>query len=202
MKSRTTLVFIIYSLFLASCKQTNEQLVQEAVRLASKKKFQEAIAIYTKVVSNNNKIELAYFNRGKCYHNISQYDSALNDFNTILSGKPTNGIIISINPDSPDAIEEDRAKVPLNDLFYHRAMTKVYMDSMQSAYRDFQMLIDANYKKAFCTIWQGDIWHILGHNEKACRFMQRAKRLATSDEERKEADKKIKEYCLAGSSPE
>lgn len=202
MKSKTGLVFIIWLLLFASCKQTNEQLIQEAVRLAGKEKYQEAIAIYTKVINNNNNIELAYFNRGKCYYNISQYDSALDDFNTILSGKPTNGIIITINPDSAAANEEDKTKVPYSDAVYHRAMTKVYMDSLQSAYRDFQTLIDANYEKVFCTIWQGDIWHILGNNEKACRFMQRAKRLATSEEERKEADKMIKEYCLTGSSPE
>jgi tetratricopeptide (TPR) repeat protein len=197
MKSRTSLILIIYLLLFASCKRTNEQLIQEAVRLTNKKNYKKAIDIYTTVITNNDKIELAYYNRGRCYYDIDQYDSALKDFNTILSDKPTSGIIITINPNSPAATEEDRTKVPYNDALYQRAIVKVYMDSIKSSYRDFQTLIDANYEKAFCTIWQGDIWHMIGNDEKACKFMQRARRLAISEEEIKEADKMIKEYCQA-----
>jgi tetratricopeptide (TPR) repeat protein len=197
MKSKTSLISIFYLLLFASCKRTNEQLIREAVRLTDKKDYKKAIEIYTTVINNNDKIELAYFNRGRCYYYIDQYDSALKDFNAVLANKPTSGIIITVNPNSPAATEEDRTKVPYNDVLYQRAIVKVYTDSMQSSYRDFQTLIDANYEKAFCTIWQGDIWHMIGNDEKACKFMQRAKRLATSEEEIKEADKMIKEYCQA-----
>lgn len=174
-------------------------MIREAVSLTEKKNYAKAIDIYTKVINNNNKIELAYFNRGRCYYYIDNYELAVKDFDTIIARKPTSGIVMTINPDSPAASEEDRTKVSYNDAFYQRAIVKFYMDSIESSYQDFQALIDVNHEKVFCTIWQGDIWHIVGNDEKACRFMQRARRLAMSEEEIKEADKMIKEYCRATS---
>ncbi len=196
MRLKSLLILITCLFHFVSCKQTNEQLIREAERLTEKKNYGKAIDIYTKVINNNNKIELAYFNRGQCYYHIDNYELALRDFDTIIARKPTSGIVMTINPDSPAASEEDRTKVLYNDAFYQRAIVKVYMDSIESSYQDFQTLIDVNYEKTFCTIWQGDIWHIVGNDEKACRFVQRARRLAKSEEEIKEADKMIKEYCL------
>lgn len=195
MTVNSVLIFIVCLFLFVSCKQTNEQLIREAVELTEKKNYKKAIDIYTKVIDNNNQIELAYFNRGQCYYHIDDYELALKDFNTILSRKPTSGIVMTINPKSPVATEEDRTKVSYNDAFYQRAIVKVYMDSIESSYQDFQTLIDINYEKVFCIIWQGDIWHIIGNDEKACRFMQRAMRLAKSEEEIKEAEDMIKEYC-------
>jgi tetratricopeptide (TPR) repeat protein len=189
------LIPIICLFLLASCKQTNEELIQEGVRLANKKNYKEAIDIYTKIITNNNKIELAYFYRGQCYYQMDEHELALKDFNKILLGKPTSGVIIPVNPDSPVATEEDRTKVTYNDALFQRAIVSFFMDSVQSSYRDFQTLIDANYKKVFCIIWQADIWHTTGNDEKACRFLQRARRLATSEEEINEVEEMTKEFC-------
>ena len=197
MRRKSLLVLIICLFHFVSCKQTNEQLIREAVGQTEKKNYKKAIRIYTEVINNNNKIELAYFNRGQCYYHIDNYELAVRDFDTIISGKPTTEIVMTINPNSPGASEEDRTKVSYNEAFYQRAIVKVYMDSIESSYQDFQSLIDVNYEKVFCTIWQADIWHIVGNDEKACRFVQRARRLAKSEEEIKEADKMIKEYCQA-----
>ena len=182
---------------LASCKQTNEQLIQEAVSLANKKNYKEAIDIYTKIITNNNKIELAYFYRGQCYHQMDEYELALKDFNRILSAKPTSGVDITVNPDRPAETEEDRTKVSYHDALFQRAIVSFFMDSVQSSYRDFQTLIDANYKKVFCIIWQADIWHTTGNDEKACRFLQRARRMATSEDEIKEVEEMTREFCAA-----
>ena len=172
MSPKSLLVLIVCLFHFVSCKQTNEQLIREAVGLTEKKNYGKAIRIYTEVINNNNKIELAYFNRGLCYYHIDNYELAIRDFDTIISGKPTTAIVMTINPNSPGASEEDRTKVSYNEAFYQRAIVKVYMDSIESSYQDFQSLIDVNYEKVFCTIWQGDIWHIIGNDEKACRFMQ------------------------------
>jgi tetratricopeptide (TPR) repeat protein len=189
------IILTAFSLLILSCKRTNEQLIQEAIRLVNKEKYKEAIDIYTKVINNNNKIELAYFNRGQCYSSIRQYDLAYKDFDTLLSRDPTESVVFTISPNSPIASEEDRTKVSLDAVFYERAIVKFYMDSVQSAYEDFQTLINLGYEKAFCTMWQGDLWHVSGDDKKACEFMQKARKLSTSDEEKKEAEKMIKEYC-------
>lgn len=114
-----------------------------------------------------------------------EHELALKDFNKILSGKSI----------SETTAEEDKTNVSYHDALFQRAIVRFSMDSVQNSYRDFQTLIDANYKKVFCIIWQADIWHTTGNDEKACRFLQRARRLATSEEEIKAVAGMTKELC-------
>ena len=93
---------VILLLFFVSCKQTNEQMTSKGIKLYNKEKYKEAIGIYTNVLNNNSKLQLAYYYRGLCYIETKEYLKALNDFNSIINLKTLGGgnFIWELNPNS------------------------------------------------------------------------------------------------------
>jgi tetratricopeptide (TPR) repeat protein len=182
-------------LFCFSCKQTNEDLLDKADKLAKQKKYNEAIETYTEVIKRNSKLQAAYYNRGFTYLKIKKYDEALADFNKVMTLQSHGDFIITYNRDSPFADEEARAQVPYNDALYERAQVKFYMDSLKSSFQDFQTLINSNYEKSNCMVWQGTIWIKDGKPDRACEYFEKAKQLAQTDYDKQEAEEMIKTYC-------
>ncbi|QGW27803.1 tetratricopeptide repeat protein [Phnomibacter ginsenosidimutans] len=187
---------IIFLLFCTSCKQTNEQLLDKALSSSKQKKYDKAIETYTKVINRNNKLQLAYYNRGFDYLATKQYDKALWDFNKVMALQSHGDFIITYNQNSPFADEEARAQIPYNDALYQRAQVKYFMDSLKSSFIDFQTLVDNNYEeKSNCLLWQGTIYVRSGKTEKACTYFDNAKQVALTDDDRNEATEMIKTYC-------
>ena len=187
---------IITLLFLASCKQTNNQLFDKAYSLTKEKQYDKAIEIYNELIERNGKLQLPYYNRGFCYMNMKKYHSALADFNKVMDLQTHGDVILTFNKDVPYANEEIRAQVPYYDALYQRAQVKYHLDSIKSSFSDFQILVDNNYEnKSNCIVWQGTIWIKSSRNDKACEYFQRAKSVATTDEDRQDTDEYIKEYC-------
>jgi tetratricopeptide (TPR) repeat protein len=196
MTVKNFLYTVLLSSLIVSCKQTNQDLIDKGIKLANRKKFKEAIEVYTKVLNQNPKLQLAHFNRGICFIEIKDYPKAYADFDTIMALQTHGDFIINLNDQSPYTGEEARTQIPFHDALFQLAQVKFYMDSIQSAYKDFQRLIDKNYvKKVFCILWQGTLWYQAGENEKACSFMQTARKLAKTQEEVSESDEMIKAYC-------
>lgn len=154
--NRRFIFAVIISIFsFTSCKQTNEELFDEAYKLGKQKKYEEAIKVYSEVIKRNNKLQLAYYNRGLAYFEIKKYEAALADFRKIMAMQTKNGFIIKWNQDSPFVSEELKAEVPYNDALYQQAQVKFDMDSMQSSFIDFQILLNNNYEeKSNCLLWQ------------------------------------------------
>ncbi len=180
----------------ASCKQTNEQLLDKAYVLSKKKEYDKAIDVYNKVIKSNNKLQLAYYNRGFAYLGQKQYDKALWDFNKVMALQTHGSFIMTYNQDSPFADEEAKAQVPYNDALYQRAQVKYFMDSLKSSFIDFQTLVDNSYEeKSNCVLWQGTIYLRSSKTDKACEYFGKAKQFALIDDDRNEADKMLKTYC-------
>ncbi|MFN8290742.1 MAG: hypothetical protein U0U70_10820 [Chitinophagaceae bacterium] len=191
-------IFIVLSLavVLVSCKQSNEQLLNKGYKLSKQKKYDKAIEIYTDVIRRNDKLQLAYYNRGFAYVATKQYNNALADFNKVMSLQTFGSIIMTYNQESPFADEEARAQVPYNDALYQRAQVKYFMDSLASSFTDFQTLVDKGYEeKSNCLLWQGTICVRGGQPSKGCEYFNKAKEFALTDDDKKEADEMIKIYC-------
>ena len=156
MNLKPILTFISLLLLLASCKESNEQLLDKAYNLSKQKKYDKAIEINTEVIKRNSKLQAAYYNRGFDYMAIKNYPKALADFNKVIALQSHGDFTITYNQNSPLAGEEARTQIPYNDALYQRAQVKFYMDSLKSSFLDFQTLIDNNYEeKSNCIIWQG-----------------------------------------------
>ena len=188
--------FLPLIFILVSCVETNEELLDKAYKLTKEKKYDKAINIYTKVIERNNKLELAYYNRGFAYVAIRNYANALADFNEVINRHKFGDVIFEYNKDFPLADEETRAKVSYYDALYERAQVKFYMDSLRSSFQDFQILINRNYEKSNCFLWQGTIWINDGQNIKACDYCLKAKQSALEDQDRHDAESMISKYCL------
>jgi len=196
MNIKTTFSLITLLILFASCKQTNEQLLDKAYDLSKKKQYDKAIEVYNKVIKSNSKLQLAYYNRGFAYLGLKQYDKALWDFNKVMALQTHGNFIMTYNQDSPFADEEAKAQVPYNDALYQRAQAKYFMDSLKSSFIDFQTLVDNNYEeKSNSILWQGTIYIRSGKTDKACEYFDKAKQFALTDDDRNEAEKMLKTYC-------
>jgi tetratricopeptide (TPR) repeat protein len=194
MKTKISILAIFC--FLISCKQTNDQLFDKAYALTKEKRYNKAIEIYNQLIKRNRKLQLAYYNRGFCYMDTKQYSKASADFNEVMDLQTNGDYIVTFNKDLPYASDEVKAQVPYNDALYERAQAKYYSDSLKSSFIDFQALVDNNYEeKTNCIIWQGTILVRFRKNEKACEYFEKARSLATNQNDIQEADRFINQYC-------
>ena len=196
-KMHTKQIHIFLSLLLvaASCKQTNEELIDKAYDLSKQKKYDQAIKVYSEVIKKNEKLQLPYYNRGLCYVNKKEYLKALADFNKVIDLHMIGGFIWESNPDSPIADEETKQQVPYNDAVYQKAQVMYYIDSTQSSFNDFQVLASQGYEKSNCLLWLGTIMIRNKNNDKACQYFLKAKEFALTDDDKNEADKIFNTYC-------
>jgi len=169
--------------------------MDKAYRLSSEKKYQEANAAFGEVIKRNPRFQLPYYNRGINFMDQKKYHEALTDFNKIISLHPSGPVQLTLSPEAPFASEETRMQVPVFDAIFLRAQVKYHLDSLRSAYIDFQRLIDNNYKKGNCLAWQGAIWIRHGDYVKGCDCLEKAKLWAGDDEDRADAESLIKTYC-------
>lgn len=191
---QVTLFFTLICL-LVSCKQTNEQLLQKANALSKENKHDKAIEIYSEVIKRNNKLQVAWYNRGLAYLETKKYDQALADLNKLVALIPHEGFAAIISSDSPYADEETRGQVAYNDALFQLAQVKYYVDSLESSFSDFQFLIGSNYKKGSCLLWQGAIYVKRGETDSACAVFKNAKQFAATNVERQQSNEMTNVYC-------
>lgn len=180
-----------------SCKESNEQLINRGNILAEKGKHKEAIETYNEVLQTNEKIQLAYYHRGLSYLEIKEYKKAFADFDKVLNLKTLGGgnIIFTLNEQNSQFIEEAKFQVEYDDAFYGRAQARYFLDSLKTAYNDFQLLLEKNYpEKTFCILFQADIWFASGDDSTACKYVDWARTFATTEREIKDCDE-YKQVC-------
>jgi len=184
-----------FTILFASCKQTNEDLINEGMGMAKRKKYKEAIKLYTKVINRNGRIQLAYFDRGLSFAALKDYSNALHDFNKVMALQRIGDFIFTENPNTPFASEAAQMQVPYDDALYRRAIVRYYMDSIEKSFYDFQKLVDEGYEQSNCFLWQGSMLIKEGNNSKACICFENAKQLAIKTEDSLQAIDMIRTHC-------
>ena len=177
------------ALLVSSCRQAPDQLLHKAYIFSQQKKYIEAVGAYTEAIYKDNKLQLAYYNRGQCYYDIKDYTKALADFNTILALKKSNNSLPQSSRDTLSDVSPDEA-------LYQWAQVYFYLDSIQNAFKDFQTLVKNNFaEKCTCLLWEGVIWLKAGENEQACQYFKNAQQIAVSSSEKQQAENMIAAYC-------
>lgn len=194
MQARPLFTILSFSLLLISCSATTEELFDKGSNLLDKKKYADAIEIYSQIINRNPKLQQSYYERGICYAALKKYETALADFNKVINMQPGGPIRLTYNKNSPFLGEEEKFSIPYNDALYQRAITKYDMDSLKSSYHDFSILVAENYEKNNCLLWQGSIWLKAGKKDSGCKYFQQA-RLFASEKDVREADRMIMENC-------
>lgn len=183
------LISFLSSLFV-SCSPSIDELYNIAYNLEGQKKYKEAIEVYNKILQKNHKLQDAYFGKGYCCLQDSNYISALYFFEHTKSLKFIGDFIFEENKDSPFASEEAKHQVPIGQIYYQIGVTKYYMDSLKSSYENFGNSITYKYKIGDCYLWQGLIWISNDSVQRGCNFFQKALRMGEED-----ASRFIKKYC-------
>lgn len=183
------LKLILFSLplffLVVSCKQTNEQLLHRANILAKEGKHEKAIEVYTEVIKRDDKLQQAWYDRGVAYLAIKKYNLARGDLNAVLM----------LKMDTSYANEERVTQVPFGDVFFQRAQVEFYVDNLESSFSDFQALIDGNFKKGSCLLWQGAIYVKRGQTDSACMVFKKAKQFVVTDLEIRQSNEATNVYC-------
>lgn len=175
-------------------------LIDKGVDSINAGKIDEGIDLYTKAINRNPRIQLAYYNRGNAYQLLKKYPQALTDFNMAIKLMTVNGGIVWKNPDIDQSIEA-AGQVPYEDVLYLRAIVKGELDSLNSAFSDFEYLVEKNYtEKSNCLLWQGIIFGEIGNRSKACEYFEKAKLSATNETELKIAQENINNNCKTDSN--
>ncbi len=152
--------------------------------------------MYTKVINRNSKIQLAWYNRGICLADLNNYSLALRDFDKVITLKTPGGHLMELNTGAAPILgDEARYQVPFDDALYQRATAKTEIDSLESAFNDFQLLIERNYKKSNCSAWQGLLYVEVSDSLKACDCFQKAKNFADNNFDKVKAEELLRKYC-------
>lgn len=188
------LIFLVF--YNTSCsekQETVQSLVDKGVDLVNRQEFEAGIALYSKAIKQNPRVQLAYYNRGIAYSELKDYTKAIADFDKIILLK--SNVVKMLDRDlKPSA--EGQGQVEYGTVFYQRAVVESSRDSLQRSFNDFQRAIESRYPDSSnCLLWQGILLGRTGRQEKACEYFEKAKKAAQTTAQQKEAVDKMTRYC-------
>jgi len=91
MRLLSLIIILIIATFFNSCYlKSADTYLQEAGAAGKKGDYSTAIILLNKAIHKNPRLKEAYIQRGLCYENINQGDSAINNYKTLLAFAPDN----------------------------------------------------------------------------------------------------------------
>jgi tetratricopeptide (TPR) repeat protein len=196
MNSSKLLLLIFLVFYNTSCsekQETVQSLVDRGVDFVNRKEFEAGIALYSKAIKQNPRVQLAYYNRGIAYSELKDYAKAIADFDKVILLK--SNVVTMLDRDlKPSA--EGQGQVEYGAVFYQRAVVESARDSLQRSFNDFQRAIENRYPDSSnCLLWQGILLARAGKQENACKYFEKAKKAAETTDQQKEAVDMITRYC-------
>ena len=164
-------------------------LLNRAVDKSLLENYNGAIKDYSKVIEINPDNALAYLNRGKNKSRLENYYGAIEDYNLAIKTKGSESIYINKVKNSliENGFEFD---VRMEEIRYERGFSRYKIDSLKTAFEDFNFCIQMNYELSDCYLWRGNIYLAYGQNNEACEDFKNALKLGNSS-----ASESIKKYC-------
>lgn len=159
-------------------QEATDALFDDAVKKAQEEKYEEAIALFGKVVTQSPQNEYGWLYRGLCYSSIKQYEDAIPDYEKAIQLKPLN------------------SKTWLN-----LGMAKQGITDYEGAIEAYNKALYINENSGGAHYSRGEVYELLGKTDSACADFEKAKSLGE-----KYADKKTskcndkerpKEYPIA-----
>lgn len=150
-------------------------MFQQALQADNRGNYREAIQLYTKALARYPKNEAALYNRALCWYALDSNHKALADLNQLIAAKPVVGFEVKTNPLWDKG--KNRWTVFTTEAVFQRGDVKYHMDSLRSAYQDFQYCIDNGYEVARSHLFIGSIYMLNGNKEKGCSYYQKAAEL-------------------------
>lgn len=152
-------------------------------------KYDLAIQNYTAAISLSPRNVLALVNRGKNENRLGQYRRALDDFQAAINSKGGEEVYIDLTPNKFIDIGSGY-DCPMAEIRLERGVSYYNLDSLNSAFRDFQFCITKQFALGVAYRLRGFVYIAAQQREFGCNDLRKAVELG--DEEAKEAERK---YC-------
>lgn len=188
------LAILVYSLIFFSCTNSSPRLFDKAIDLMTRSRFEEASSIFSTIIKKDTAFEAAYLYRGLCLFQLKNYRSALNDFNYLIQRHPQKSLLKN---HVSQRIFGDRNHTRLEyvDPYFQRAVTRYFMDSLNSAKADFEFVLKQSNRIATCRNYLANIYYLQGDLLNACNQIQLIENIKASDMDTAEIIKLKKLYC-------
>lgn len=147
-----------------------------------------AIRDYSTIIKIDPDNALAYLNRGKNKKRLDDFKGAIDDFNRAIRTKGTD--IIYIDKIENSIIDGFEFDVAMEEIRYERGIAYYNIDSLKTAFQDFDFCINKNFELGNSHLYRGHIFHAYRKNKEACLDYQNALKYGNE-----EAIKWIKEDC-------
>lgn len=185
--------FLVFSLLFSSCTSSNSKLFDGAIDLMTKNQFEKASTTFSNVIKKDTTFEAAYLYRGLCLFQLKKYQLALDDFNYLIQRHPPESLRKS--PVSQRVYGDiNHTRLEFVDPYFQRAVTRYFMDSLNSAKTDFEFVLKQSNRVSVCRNYLANIYYLQGDLSNACNQINLIENSKTSDKDL-EIEKLKKLYC-------
>jgi len=164
-------------------------LINRGVDKSILEDYNGAIDDYSKVIEINPDNILAYLNRGKNKKRIKNYQGAIEDFDKAIFTKGGENLYIDLVENSfvETGYEFD---VEMEEIRFERGIARYNIDSLKTAFNDFNFCIQKSYELSSSYYWRGLIYLAYNMKAEACNDLKKSQELG--DPEAKEI---LEKYC-------
>lgn len=160
-------------------------LLSTASNYCQKGEFKQGIHLYSKYIEQDQQNPLAYYQRGKAYFKIKDFNAALSDLNKAINLKPNEahfygerGLIHYMAKNTVEAIADFDEAVsiePGNPFRYaSRAFIKDGLSDLEGAKKDYQKALELDPEDAISYNNLGMVMEKMGYRNKAQKHFEKA----------------------------
>ena len=164
-------------------------LTNRAVDKSILEDYKGAIDDYSRIIEVDPDNTLAFFNRGKNKKRLEDYMGAIDDFNKAISTKGEGDLYIDLveNSFAETGYEFD---VKMEEILFERGIARYNINSLETAFNDFDFCIQKNYELPSSYYWRGIIFISYEMNTEGCYDMIKSQELGNAN-----AIEVIEKYC-------
>ncbi|MCF8297417.1 MAG: hypothetical protein K9J13_07750 [Saprospiraceae bacterium] len=164
-------------------------LINRGVDKSILEDYRGAIIDYSTIIEIDSANTLAYLNRGKNKKRLDDFQGAIEDFEKAIKTKGCEQIYFNSVENSfvETGFEFD---VKMEEIRYERGIARYYIDSLQTAFKDFDFCIQKNFELSESYYWRGVIYLAYDMKTEACEDLKISSELGD-----KNAIELMEKYC-------
>ncbi len=164
-------------------------LINSGVDKSILEDYKGAIEDYSKIIEIDSDNALAYLNRGKNNNSLENYNGAIEDFEKAIKTK--GGELFYLDKVENSFIETGfEFDVGMEEIRFERGIARYNIDSLRTAFDDFNFCIQKNFELPASYYWRGLIYLAYGRKTEACNDLKKSHELGDPD-----ANGMIEKYC-------
>ena len=192
--NRHCIIILIFSVLFFGCTSSTSSLFDKAIDLMATQHYEKASTIFSGAIKKDSTYEADYLYRGLCFQQIKKYQLALNDFDYLIERHSPKSF--SINKVSQRVYgNKDSTRLEFIDAYFQRAVTRYFMDSLDSAKIDFEFVLTQSNRISKCRNYLADIYYQQGNLSEACNQIELINNIKTSEMDSLQIEKLKKIYC-------